>query len=224
MAMLLEHHLHERRMRQKVEISICVPEGAPLAGLGAGVSDMLADQLAHKGIEFRGGCVLAAVEPVAGGKHKALFDGGSARDFDLLVALPPLGVPDVVVGAGVANRAGYIACDGSAMETECRSVFSLGPMTRARSEEDGYPVLSLPLVASQAAAIAHEIAAREYGNKPAAPPGGNARWFMEVGAGAATMLSGDFLRDRARIRAAEPSIVWHWAKSMLEKRWLYQGW
>jgi hypothetical protein len=54
--------------------------------------------------------------------------------------------------------------------------------------------------------------------------GGQGRWFIEVGAGAAFMVSGNFMDDPHNLRVSQPSIAWHWVKSASEKYWFYKWW
>jgi sulfide:quinone oxidoreductase len=221
MAMLLEHHFHGRKMRQKVEIGICAPDPAPLSTLGDEASEMIAGQLAHKGIEFSAGSRLASVDS---SRHVAHFDDGSERAFDLLVAIPPQVAGRIVAETGLVDESGRVRVHPVTLESEADSVFAIGDVAGLRSSDGTLVSPSADLARRMASAAARQIAARIAGGAPPGPPDGRARWFVEVGAGAATMLSGDFIREPRRIRASQPSIVWHWAKSLTEKYWLYRVW
>jgi sulfide:quinone oxidoreductase len=221
LAMLLEHHFHDRKMRQKVEIAICSPDAAPLAGFGAEASELIAGQLAHKGIEFDAGAVLAGVEP---GRRIARIEGRDGRPFDLLIAMPPVAAPRPVLECGLADDSGRVPVDPLTLETASPGVFALGDVAALLAADGSLAAGGTHLLRNSAVAIARQVNVRiGHGARPT-PPDGRGRWLVEVGAGAATMLSGDFLRDPARLSAAQPSIVWHWAKSLLEKNWLYRVW
>jgi sulfide:quinone oxidoreductase len=221
LAMLLEHHFHQRKMRQKVEIAVCVPDQAPLAPFGAEASELIAGQLAHKGIEFDGGAVLTGVEP---GRHLARFEGRGDRPFDLLIAMPPLAAPRALFDCGLADESGRVPLDPLTLETASPDVFALGDVAALRAADGSPAAGSAGLLRNSAIAIARQIAGRISGTAGPTPPSGSSRWLVEVGAGAATMLSGDFLRDPSHLKVSQPSIVWHWAKAALEKDWLYRVW
>jgi hypothetical protein len=110
------------------------------------------------------------------------------------------------------------------LETASPGVFALGDVAALLAADGSLAAGGTHLLRNSAVAIARQVNVRiGHGARPT-PPDGRGRWLVEVGAGAATMLSGDFLRDPARLSAAQPSIVWHWAKSLLEKNWLYRVW
>jgi sulfide:quinone oxidoreductase len=219
MAMLLEQHFHVRKMRQKVEIGVVTPEPAPLAALGEETSDLIAGQLAHKGIEVNTGATLAAVDPVRRLAHLA---DGAPREFDLLIAIRPHRAPPVLVESGLADDDGWVEVDPATMETGQEGVFAVGDAALPRG--DGHAFMSITRAKAEAAAAAGQIAARVRGAPPSAPPVDRGRWFIEVGAGAAVMVSGDFGARPPRVQVAQPSIVWHWAKTALEKYWLSRWW
>ena len=221
MAMLLEHHFHGRKMRQKVEISICAPDPAPLSELGDEASEMIAGQLAHKGIEFSAASRLASVDAA---RHVAHFDDGSERAFELLISIPPQVAGRIVVEAALVDESGRVRVDPVTLESEADSVFAIGDIAGLRAPDGTLVSPSAELARRMASGAARQIATRISGRAPSGPPDGRARWFVEVGAGAATMLSGDLIREPRRVRASQPSIVWHWAKTATEKFWLYRVW
>jgi NADH dehydrogenase FAD-containing subunit len=127
-----------------------------------------------------------------------------------------------VVEAGLAGDDGRIAVDPATLETNSASVFAAGDLALVGARDGLAAPQSLDLSRRQAITVARQIAARIGGGNPPGPLDGKARWFVEVGAGAGTMISGDFLREPGAARIAQPSIVWHWAKAVQEKQWLYR--
>jgi sulfide:quinone oxidoreductase len=219
LAMLMEHHFHTKKLRQKVEIAIASQEQAPLAYLGAQVSDLVAGQLAHKGIEFIGESAFVSIDQA----HRlACFEGGAERPFDLLISAAPLKSPAIAVEAGLVDESGWIGVDPATMETSRKGVYAVGSVAAPR--RTGALLWSGPVAAAQAGIAARDIA-RRFGVEPGpSRPQVNGRFFIEVGAGAAFMVSGDFTGPPERLSVTQPSIVWHWAKALAEKRWRYERW
>jgi sulfide:quinone oxidoreductase len=220
LAMLLEHDFHVKKMRQKVEIVIATPEGAPLSAFGTEVSEMIAGQLAHKGISFAGGSAIASVDHA---RRTVEFKDGTNRTFDLLTAVPPHVAPAVVKDAGLVDEGGWVTVSPATLQTDHENVFAAGDVARF-SAAGRRSMMGGVLARAEAALVARQIASRIEGGPAPPPPNGKGRAFIEVGAGAAIMVSGDFLSGADRLRAAQPSIVWHWAKAAAEKQWLYRWW
>jgi len=219
MAMLLEQYFHVRKMRQKVEVALAAPEPAPLAAIGPDVSELIAGQLAHKGIEFVANATLVSVDST----HRvASLSDGSERPFDLLVAVRPHRAPSVLIETGLARDGAWVEVDPLTMETGHDGVFAVGDVAVPRGDRSAF--MSLTRAKAEARAAAGQIAARVRGAPPPPPPRDRGRWFIEVGAGAAIMVSGDFDASPPRVQVAQPSIVWHWAKAASEKYWLSRWW
>jgi hypothetical protein len=109
------------------------------------------------------------------------------------------------------------------METAQEGVYAAGNIVEPQSRSG--LSWSGTLAAGEGRLAAREVA-RKLGASTGAPArfGTRGRFFVEVGAGAAIMISGD-LRGRAELLSVtQPSIVWHWAKGLFEKRWRYERW
>jgi sulfide:quinone oxidoreductase len=220
LAMLLEHDFHVKKMRQKVEIAVQTPEQTPLEAFGPEVSELIAGQLAHKGIEFAGA---SGLRRVGHARHSAELDNGGERPFDLLVAIPRHVAPPVAVEAGLADESGWITVDPETMQTGHENVFAAGDVARLGTP-GARTLMSGGIARAEAELAARQIASRIEGGRAPSPPTGNSRCFIEVGAGASIMVSGDFIHEPGRLRAAQPSIVWHMARSAEERYWLHRWW
>ncbi len=218
-AMLLEHHFHERRMRQKVEIAVYTPEKRPMAVTGQANGEEVMGLLAHKGIEFHPESQLTGVDVA---KHEALFADGAAVPFQLLIAVPEHRAPAVVQEAGLTDATGWVPVNASTLETQHENVFAVGDVTYIPLA-DGLHLPKAGVFAEHQAKVAVQQIA--YRVKPGARPDifdGKGRCFLEVGAGAAGVAEGDFLAPQRRIQMKQPSIVWHWAKVAFERYWLWK--
>jgi sulfide:quinone oxidoreductase len=219
LSMLLEHYFHNKKMRQKVEIAIVAPEPAPLTALGQQASELVAGQLAHKGIEFVSGRALASVDH---GRRLAAFDDGSERSFDLLLALPQVKAPPVAMELGIVDESGWISVESGTMRTSREDIFAVGDAARIQGAAG---LMTSGILAASEARVATDEICRSLGAQvQTVRLDGRGRLFVEVGAGVAFMVSGDLTGPPATLRVTQPSIVWHWAKALLEKRWRYEGW
>ncbi|HLF79579.1 MAG TPA: FAD/NAD(P)-binding oxidoreductase [Dehalococcoidia bacterium] len=219
-AMLLEHHFHSRRIRQKVEIELYTPEQRPIAVAGEENGEAVMGLLAHRGIAFHPGKRLTSVDPV---KREALFEDGSSAPFQLLIAVPEHRAPAVVRDTGLTNETGWVPVDPETLETRVSGVFAVGDITTFPLP-DGMQLPKAGVFAEkQAIVAARNIAFRLAGGPRPDPFDGQGRCFLEVGAGAAGIAEGNFLAPQRRIDLKQPSIIWHWAKLAFERYWLWRA-
>ncbi|MPZ50514.1 MAG: NAD(P)/FAD-dependent oxidoreductase [Dehalococcoidia bacterium] len=217
-AMLLEHHFHSRRMRQKVEIAVYTPEALPLEFLGSENGEAITGLLAHKGIEFHAETTLVSVDPV---RREASFAGGALSPFQLLIAVPQLRSPAILREAGLVDETGWVSVSPRSMETAIEDVFAVGDLTYLRLP-NGLPLPKAGIFAErQAQTAARHIAFRIKGGAPPPPFETDGRMLIEVGAGAAAVVEGDFSSPQP-LALKQPSIVWHMAKLALERYWLWR--
>jgi sulfide:quinone oxidoreductase len=218
-AMLLEHYFHTRRLRQSVEIDLYTPESQPIAVAGSEHSEAVLDLLAHKGIGFHPRKLLDSVDHE---QRELRFRDGETAAFQLLIAVPEHYGPAVVRESGLADDSGWVVVDPGTLETRFENVFAVGDVTRIPLA-DGLQLPKAGVFAEgQAKVVARTIASR-LGNGP--PPDsfdGAGKCFLEVGAGAAGMVEGNFYAQPREVELKEPSIVWHWAKVAFEKYWLWK--
>lgn len=215
-AMLIEDYFHGRKMRQKVEISLQTPDPDPLAVAGAEASETVLGLLAHKGIDIQRSKVLAAVDHA---RKEAVFEDESSTNFDLLVAQPETRAPRLLIESGLVQPGDWLRVNPSTMETGARDVFAVGDLawTQAGPREPLFPAGEF--AKEQALLAARQIAYRiDHGKQPSKATS-KARFFVEVGAGAACSIEGRFVGGFAP-EFKQPSIVWHWARQAVEKNWL----
>ena len=218
-AMLIEHHFHSRRMRQKVEIEIHTPEERPMAVAGPAVGEEISGLLAHKGIELHTGRNLLGADSRG---RVANFQGADPVPFDLLIAIPEHQAPEVIRETDLPDSAGWVPVDSGTLETQHENVFAIGDITSIALPAG----LKLPkagvFAEDQARSAARQIAFRIRGGPVPDLYKGEGKCFLEVGAGAAALAQGNFLATNRRIELRQPSIMWHWAKVAFEKQWLWR--
>jgi sulfide:quinone oxidoreductase len=144
LAMLSAAHARERG--EGPEITIVSPEDRPLAVFGAEASELVAAELANRGVRFLGGCTPGSV---CGGGALAVQSGPPIR-ADRVVAVPQLrgaritGVP--------VNGWGFVPADTVGRVEGMADVYAAGDTTASQIKHGG-------LATQQADRIAHTIAA-----------------------------------------------------------------
>ena len=218
-AMLIEHHFHSRRMRQKVEIEIHTPEERPMAVAGSTVGDEISGLLAHKGIELHTGRELLGAD--SRGRLVSFADTDPVP-FDLLIAVPEHQAPDVIRETDLLDSTGWVPVDAGTLGTRHENVFAIGDITSI-TLPDGLKLPKAGVFAeAQARSAAKQIAFRIRGGPVPEPYAGEGKCFLEVGAGAVALAQGNFLATERKIELKQPSIMWHWAKVAFEKQWLWR--
>jgi sulfide:quinone oxidoreductase len=216
-AMLLDHDLRKRKVRDRVRVSIYTPEPGPMPVAGPDASAGVKRMIEERGIEFHPQRVIAKVEAAARTLHFA--DGSTAR-FDFLVYIPPHVAPAVVKESGLAGQGGWVPVDRHTMETRFTDVFAIGDVT-------GIPLaVGMPLPKAgvfarrEAEAVAQTIAARITGKGSPGSFDGHGECFVETGGGKAGFGRGNFYAEpRPAIKLDMPTRYWHVGKVLFEKNW-----
>jgi sulfide:quinone oxidoreductase len=217
-AMLLDHDLQKRKVRDRVTVSIYTPEPGPMPVAGPKVSAGVRRLLEERGIAYHPQHQVTAVD---GASKKLRFANGAEAPFDFLVYIPPHVAPAVVKEAGLTAESGWAVVDRHSMETKFPGVYAIGDVT-------GIPlVVGMPLPKAgvfahrQGEAVAQSIAAHITGKGPAGSFNGEGECFIEVGAGKAGFGRGDFYAEpRPQVKLHQPTRYWHAAKVLFEKDWL----
>jgi sulfide:quinone oxidoreductase len=126
-AMLLEHVLRRRRVRDRVTVTVYAAEPAPMGVAGPEVSQGVVAFLAQRGIQYRPSTKLTRVDAAAG---RLFFDTGAEEAFDLLAFVPPHEAPEPVRNSELAGPTGWIPIDPGSCETRFENVFAVGDVTR----------------------------------------------------------------------------------------------
>jgi len=132
-AFLVDWHLHERGIRDKVELNFVTPlTGAftkPVA------TEVLAQACKEKNINIVPNFALGAVD----GERKVIqaFDGAE-EDYDLLVSIPPNFGSQVMIDSDIADPMGYIPVDKHTLQPEGHpNVWVLGDGTNVPTSKAG---------------------------------------------------------------------------------------
>ncbi|MEE9285964.1 MAG: FAD/NAD(P)-binding oxidoreductase [Dehalococcoidia bacterium] len=219
-AMLLDHDLRKRKVRERVTVALYSPEPGPMGVTGPVLSAAVRGLLEQRQIAYHPKHELSEVD--AGGKRLRFANGAEAA-YDFLVYIPPHVAPPAVRDAGLVGDSGWVTVDRHTMETSFSGVYAIGDVT-------GIPLsMGLPLPKAgvfahrQGQAVARRIAAQVAGKDAQAVFDGHGECFIEVGGGRAGMGHGDFYGEPTpQVRLREPSRLWHMGKVFFEKRWLWK--
>ena len=221
-AMLLEHDLRKRKVRDRVSVAVYSPEPGPMGVAGPEVSAGVRGLVEDRNIDYHPQHQVTEVDPSTGTIH---FANGVQVQFDFLVSIPPHVAPSVVREAGMTGESGWVPVDRHTLETRFPGVFAIGDVT-------GIPLsMGLPLpkagvfAHAEGEAVAGTIAARITGNGPASTFDGHGECFIEVGGGKAGFGRGNFYAEPTpEIKLRMPTRYWHAGKVLFEKDWMIRRW
>jgi sulfide:quinone oxidoreductase len=156
-------------------------------------------------------------------RKEITFRNGETLSYDLLVGIPPHGVPPVLEGSPVLGESGWVKVNPRTLETELENVYALGDVT-AIPLPVGKPLPKAGVFAhAQAKVVAHSIEAKIKGASPEKEFDGGGACFIELGDGTAGYASGNFYAEpKPVVHLKKPSRLRHWQKVIFEKWWLWK--
>ncbi|MBI4337705.1 MAG: NAD(P)/FAD-dependent oxidoreductase [Chloroflexi bacterium] len=217
-AMLLDHDLRKRKVRDRVEVSLFTPEPGPMPVAGPEVSAGVKHLVEERGIAYYPGHQVTEVDRA----NKTLrFANGTKARFDLLVYIPPHRAPSAVQEAGLSGASGWVAVNRHTMETQFPGVYAIGDVTTIPLTV-GMPLPKAGVFAHrQGEAVAQTIAAQITGKGGPGAFDGHGECFVEVGGGKAGFGRGNFYGEpKPAVKLYNPGRHWHAAKLLFEKDWL----
>jgi sulfide:quinone oxidoreductase len=196
----LDDHLRARGLRDRTGLAIATIQPILMPNAGPEGSAWMAEKLDARGIGHRAGVKLQHVEA---GRVVAEDD---ELPFDLLIAVPPHRVPDVVSASELTGEHGWIPVDRATLRTSHANVYAVGDVTLI-------PLANkLPLPKAGVTAelegirVARAIAAELQGGTEPEPFTGIATCYVEMGPEAAARIDAEFFAEPApRLDIAEPS-------------------
>ncbi len=217
-ALLLSAYFITKQMG--VEIEVITPETLPMGVAGPEVGNMVVSLLKARGIHFM---PERQVVNIVHGKKEIAFKEGKAVSYNLLVGIPPHGLPPVLEGSPVLAESGWVKVNPQTLETDIENVYALGDVTSIMLPV-GKPLPKAGVFAHyQADVVAHNIAAKIKGESDKKEFDGRGYCFIELGDGRAGYASGNFyLKPKPEVNLKKPSRFWHWGKVLFEKWWLWK--
>ncbi len=188
LALLAKEALVARGADVAVEVVVPMPIALPV--VGPIQSAKVQALLEAAGIPFHRGVPATSVEP--GVVH--LADGRDLA-FDLLLAVPPHRVPQLLVDAGLAPLGGWVEVDPRTLATPFGGVYAVGDAT-VITLAHGMPLPKAGLFAdAEGVVVAERIAADLAGQEPTATFDGTGLCYAETGAGQAVEIQARFYAD-----------------------------
>lgn len=219
-ALLIDAHLRQRGVRDRVEVAVHAAEPMPMGVAGKNVADAVQGMLAQRQIAYHPGHQISSAE--AGSVR---FADDRDEEFDLLCYMPPIAPPPVLAGSPLAGPTGWVEADPKTLTTSHDNVWAIGDNVQIPLAI-GKPLPRAGVFAhGQAKVVADRIVSTITGKPVTAEFDGHGGCFIEIGEGKAAYGSGDFYADPSpSVRIRRPAAWWHLGKVAFEqdvlRRWL----
>lgn len=217
-ALLLHEFLTARGLRDRSEISLVMPLGAPIPPSPQASAALLA-AFAERGIHWHPERLVRGLDPQQG---VALLSDGEHLPYDLFLGVPAHRVPTVVAESGLAVD-GWIPVDPVTLETAFPGVYAVGDVTSVGTPKAGV------FAEGQAAVAAARIVATIQDRAPSASYDGRGICYLEFGHDEVAKVDVTFLAGQRPTGGMEgPSTELAADKSAFGatriKRWFGKGW
>jgi sulfide:quinone oxidoreductase len=218
-ALLVDGYLREHGRRDGVSMDFYAAEPGPMMVAGAAVSAGVRAMIESRNVHYHPEHQVKAIDPAA---QKIEFASGTSAGFDLLLYVPPHRAPAAVREADLVNESGWIPVDRHTLRTRFDGVYALGDITVIPLKM-GRPLPKAGVFAhGQAEVVAHNIAREWTGRGEPRRFEGDGTCFIETGGGRAGMGSGNFYAEPLpEVKLRQPGLLWHGAKVLYEKYWLF---
>jgi sulfide:quinone oxidoreductase len=171
-ALLMHDFLTERGLRERSEIALVMPLGAPIPPSPAASKALLA-AFAERGIDWHPERLVKRLDPA---RKIAIFHDGSELPYDLFLGVPVHRVPSVVEASGMCVD-GWIPVNPLTLETSFPDVYAVGDVTSVGTPKAGV------FAERQAAVVADGIAARIRADAASTHYDGRGICYLEFGHG-----------------------------------------
>ncbi|MDQ4069217.1 MAG: NAD(P)/FAD-dependent oxidoreductase [Actinomycetota bacterium] len=213
-AMLIEDLLMERRIRDRVELSLFTPEPQPMPVAGPLLGRSVVTLLDDRRVRFRPNMELLRVDAAARRLH---FADGETEDYDLLVAIPPHRPPSAVSNLAEA----WIPVDARTLRTKYPDVWAIGDVSAIQIPNGKFLPKAAVFASAQAEAAARSVSRYLGYDAPEPLFDGKGGCWLEVGRGEAAYGEGRFLAEPdPAITFHPPAVEHHLQKQEEQRAWL----
>ena len=215
-ALLLASYFKQKG--KPIEVQVVTPEQLPLPVAGPEVGKYMVSLLDAYGIKFLPEHQVQQINP-----GHIQCQKGISIPFDLLLAVPPHGLPGALKNSPILGETGWVSVDPAKLTTSLENVYALGDVTTIPLPV-GKPLPKAGVFAhAQAEVVAHNIAAHIIGSGASKSFNGEGSCFVELGDGKAAFAKGNFYTKPAPVvLLKKPSRFRHWQKVLFEKWWLWK--
>jgi sulfide:quinone oxidoreductase len=217
-AMLIEATLRRRGLRSKATLEMYAAEPGPMGVAGPAVTEAIKTMLRSKHIAYSSNRQVVSIDPVS---RMIAFGDGTSAAYDLLAYVPPHHPPNVVAGSGLGGETGWIPVNRSTLETSFEGVYAIGDIVTIPLSM-GKPLPKAGVFAhGEAEIVARNIADSWSLRSATAAFDGHGACFVEIGDKKAAIGTGNFFAEPIpNVVLKSPSLWWHLAKVIFEKKWL----
>ncbi|KRT66328.1 MAG: FAD-dependent pyridine nucleotide-disulfide oxidoreductase [Candidatus Dadabacteria bacterium CSP1-2] len=217
-ALILSKYFTMRR--RDAEIEVVTPEPLPMPVAGTEVGNMVVSLLQSRRIRFTPQHQVVKIDPA---KKEIVFQDEKTLFYDLLIGVPPHGLPPVLKDSPILGKSGWVKVNPKTLETDFENIYALGDVTSIPLPV-GKPLPKAGVFAHfQADVVAQHIEAKIKGLSSKKEFDGRGYCFIELGDGRAGYASGNFYAEpKPVVNVKEPSVLWHWGKVLFEKWWLWK--
>jgi sulfide:quinone oxidoreductase len=171
-ALLVHDYLIRRGLRDRSEVTLMMPMGAPIPPLPA-ASAALLSAFEARGITWYGDAHIRALDPA---RHVVVLADGYEIPYDLFLGVPVHRVPQVVADSGMCVD-GWVPVHPITLETTFPNVYAVGDVTSVGTPKAGV------FAEGQAAVVADAIVARHRDGGAGPGYGGRGICYVEFGHG-----------------------------------------
>src|SRR5215208_4399112 len=201
-SLLINDILVKKGTRDSIDIDIYTPTPIALPVAGAKVSQDVIRLLNDNHINFH---PLHKIKIVLD-REKIEFENGNMVNYDLLIAIPPHRVPDVIRSSGLIKQGqNWINVDKFSLKTDYENVFAIGDVNEIKVNENMVIPKAGIFAEAQAKVVSQQIIddIENNTNKMLSKFDGKGFCFMEVGEKKAGYVAADFYNEHGPVALLE---------------------
>jgi sulfide:quinone oxidoreductase len=201
-SMLINDILVKKGTRDSIDIDIYTPTPIALPVAGAKVSQDVIRLLNDNHINFH---PLHKIKIVLD-REKIEFENGNMVNYDLLIAIPPHRVPEVIRSSGLIKQGqNWINVDKFSLKTDYENVFAIGDVNEIKVNENMVIPKAGIFAEAQAKVVSQQIIddIENNTNKMSSKFDGKGFCFMEVGDKKAGYVAADFYNELGPVALLE---------------------
>ena len=183
-SLIIDSMLREYGVRDSVQIHFYSPAPITLPAAGPEISKQILDLINSETIIFHDSSKIKSVEP-----NKLIFQNSEAN-FDLLLAVPPHVVPDVILESGLAKENNFIPIDRDC-KTPHENVYAIGDVTTLKVTDTIAVPKAGVFAEGEGLVVAQNIISKIQSKEESALFDGKGGCFIESGRDTASLIEVD---------------------------------